>query len=300
MSCRSATAASGSDCGAGATSNCAAPQVHSGDSPQSRHSSKPGAGAGAEPDRATTATASTPAIRLMRRWRRHMAAQLREVAASAAAAVVQASRWRRLTNCRNSARATASSSSTDCDSNCTNCQATRPAARSSTLTAWRNSGRSASRSSPGTKAAAAPIIGPAPRAPSTSAMATVGVGQPLTLLDNSKATQAGGTSERRRLSSIFHRFSGVTDQRRGWAMKGSSCQSPRVQRCRRESATSGCTGAPSRRATSPTEAQRSSAPSNRSWLSTWPCGRRPPSTACAACTCSRPLPLKLPSPKRSS
>ena len=298
MSCRSASAASGRAWGAGAFKTCAAAQIHSGDKPHSRHSTSPTSDTA--PGMATSSAASTPATTLMRRCRRHSAAQSREAAASAAAAVVHANKWRRLTKWRNSARAIASISSTDCDNSCANCHATEPTARSSTTTACRPSGRSASRSSPGAKAAVAPINGPTPSAPRTSNSATLAAGQPLAALASSSATQAGATRERRRLSSIFHRFSGVTDQCRGRAMNGSSCQSPRVQRCTRESATSGCTGAPSSSATSPTDAQRSSAPSSRSWLSTWPCGKRPPSTLCAACTCSNPLPLKLPSPNRSS
>ena len=61
----------------------------------------------------------------------------------------------------------------------------------------------------------------------------------------------------------------------------------------------GVHGASSISATSLTPPQRAIVPSSRSWLSTVPSGRRPVSTACIACTFSRPLPVKVPSANRS-
>ena len=49
-------------------------------------------------------------------------------------------------------------------------------------------------------------------------------------------TQKIGVSERRRLSTIFQRDSAGTPDF-GLKMKGSSCQSPRAQRCWRDAST---------------------------------------------------------------
>ena len=81
------------------------------------------------------------------------------------------------------------------------------------------------------------------------------------------ATQAGVTSDRRRLSTILNRAS-PDSPFRGSRISGSNCQSPRVQRCRREAATSAWNGDSSIRLMSVTTAQRASEPSKRSWLST--------------------------------
>ncbi len=83
------------------------------------------------------------------------------------------------------------------------------------------------------------------------------------------------------------------------SISGSSCQSPRVQRCTRDAATPAWCGWSSTSTRSLTIAQRATVPSSRSWLSTAPSGRRRSSVACSARTFSRPLPVKEPVPNTS-
>ena len=147
----------------------------------------------------------------------------------------------------------------------------------------------------GAKPATAPISGPAISAASTSASAATGATTPLASASISSASDIGATSERRRLSSIFQRLIARMPYCLLLKMNGNSCQSPRVQRCTREPATSAWKGASSITVMSVTAAQRASEPSSRSWLSTRPSGRRLASTACMAATLSRPLPVKVPS-----
>ena len=151
----------------------------------------------------------------------------------------------------------------------------------------------------GAMPASAPISGPAENAKPTSASVAHGAIASVASAKAIAASDIGATSERRRLSSIFQRLIARRRQRPAWSRIGSSCQSPRVQRCTREAATSAWNGASSITVMSVTAAQRASEPSSRSWLRIWFSGRRPPSTACIAWTWSRPLPANVPSPNTS-
>ena len=133
----------------------------------------------------------------------------------------------------------------------------------------------------------------------TTASANAGVSPTPRNDDTNSQTDAGATSDRRKLSHIFQRLMAAMGQGPVRSKKGSNCQSPRVQRCRRERATSAWLGSGSTSVTSLTTAQRTSAPSSKSWLSTCSAGKRPFSTVCSAATLMRPLPVKLPSPNRS-
>lgn len=110
---------------------------------------------------------------------------------------------------------------------------------------------------------------------------------------------ATGSVERRRLSSIFQRLSAVSGSGRSDSSHGSSCQSPRTQRCERAAATSEWDGESSKKAMSLTSAQRAKALSNRSWLSSVFSGTRPSRLAWNAFRSYRPLPVYEPSPKTS-
>ena len=128
----------------------------------------------------------------------------------------------------------------------TNCQQRRPGARSRSVEPTGDrSGRSARSSRrrhagrPARPSAARPRRPrrPAP-APPTASGTRVGEDHAA-----SSASDAGATSERRRLSTIFQRLMARDrGSAAGCSRSGSSCQSPRVQRCTREAATSAWNG----------------------------------------------------------
>ena len=86
------------------------------------------------------------------------------------------------------------------------------------------------------------------------------------------------------MSSIFQRLRADRGKLRQRNNTGHSCQSPRVQRCTRDEATSACSGASSISVMSVTTAQRTNAPSSKSWLRICSAGKRSDSTACIAAT----------------
>jgi hypothetical protein len=90
----------------------------------------------------------------------------------------------------------------------------------------------------GAMPASAPISGPAENANATRASVAQGAIASVARAKATAASDIGATSERRRLSSIFQRLIARTRQRPAWKRIGNSCQSPRVQRCTREAATS--------------------------------------------------------------
>ncbi|MNZ64939.1 hypothetical protein D3C78_831190 [compost metagenome] len=96
----------------------------------------------------------------------------------------------------------------------------------------------------------------------------------------------GANSERRRLSSILQRPISGTARRpvQPPTIHGSSCQSPRVQRCRRLTTTSKRDGGSSTTSTSEASPARAKTPSNRSWLSSSFSPTRPASDASKAST----------------
>ena len=75
---------------------------------------------------------------------------------------------------------------------------------------------------------------------------------------------AGADRERRRFSIIFQRASAEMLRQYRPQIQGSSCQSPRTQRCERMSATPVCDGNSSNSSTSLTNPQRAKVPSRRS------------------------------------
>ena len=88
--------------------------------------------------------------------------------------------------------------------------------------------------------------------PVNMACGALGMDQPAT---NRKKAQ-GADSDRRKLSSIFHRPSSGIPLPLGPQIQGNNCQSPRTQRCCRDAATSVCEGNSSKNSMSLTSAQR--------------------------------------------
>ncbi|MCY1514171.1 hypothetical protein D9M68_487000 [compost metagenome] len=219
--------------------------------------------------------------------------------ACAWSAVVHCSRCLRLTTSRQVARKAASSSRRVCAASCTNCQAAPARARSSSTAPASKKWRSSMARRVGTRPASAPSSGPSVSAAPTAASAQPSGMACVKITSTSSAKDAGTTSERRRLSLIFHRPSASIPKRRARHISGSSCQSPRTQRCTREAATPAWCGWSSTSTTSLTIAQRATLPSSRSWLSTALSGRRSFSVACTARTLSKPLPVKEPLPNTS-
>ena len=220
-------------------------------------------------------------------------------AACACAAVVHSSRLRRLTTIRQSERRAASVSRRAWAASWLNCQAAAARALTNSPPPTWKKWPHAIRLRVGTRPASEPSNGPASSAPNTMTTALAGSSEPSNTERPSRTAQAGSTRERRRLSLIFQRPRRSTPKLRAFHITGSSCQSPRVQRCRRDAATPGCCGYSSTRVTSLTYPQRAMLPSSRSWLSTDSPGKRASRTAWQARTLSRPLPVKLPVPNRS-
>ena len=137
-----------------------------------------------------------------------------------------------------------------------------------------------------------------------SAVTTSATHMPCGALGNahertSSMSAAGADSVRRRLSNIFQRPMAEISRPCDPSIQGSSCQSPRAQRCCRAAATPTWEGKSSNTSTSLTNAQRANMPSNKSWLNNRLGGTRPASARSKASTSYKPLPVKLPSPNRS-
>ena len=123
---------------------------------------------------------------------------------SAAAAVVHCSKRRRLTKVRQSARTIASSAKCASRNSITNCQIKPNATRPRSASAKRKKWRIAISSREGAKAATAPTIGPAQNAAATNAKQASGFAPPHKASKISRKL-AGAMSERRKLSSSFHK-----------------------------------------------------------------------------------------------
>lgn len=110
-------------------------------------------------------------------------------------------------------------------------------ARSSSVEPTSKKWRSSIERRVGTRPASAPSMGPSISAAATAASAQGSGNASVKTTHASSAVDAGTTSARRRLSLIFQRPSASMPKRGARSIRGSSCQSPRAQRCTREAAT---------------------------------------------------------------
>ena len=178
----------------------------------------------------------------------------------------------------------------------------RPARAAARCSRHRRSGASAIERRVGTRPASAPSSGPEHAAPPTTAASAQlsGSASGERRPSASSAAEAGTTSARRRLSLIFHEPSASMPKRRGAQHQRQQLPVAARPAVHARGGDAGVVRmvfdqhhvAHARRSARPL-------PSSRSWLSTAPSGSRRSSTACTACTLSRPLPVKEPVPNTS-
>jgi hypothetical protein len=167
-------------------------------------------------------------------------------AAWAASAVVHCSRWRWLTKMRYSARPMASAASRACvQQQSAMCHSAAQGAQPVGGHLRGRSGRRATCRRGWVLPASAPISGPAPKAASTSSQCAPGR-RPTPARVRQQQRQRGRRHQR--AAQVVQYLPAVDGAQRPapWrSRKGSSCQSPRVQRWRRDAATSAWKGASS-------------------------------------------------------